>query len=153
MDGLELTQRASVKKTRDFNVTEYFSQEFSMLNGRTCRITLLCENPLMNSIIDRFGEDAPTQIVDKSHFTVEATVDLSSNFYGWVFASGGKMKITAPQEAVDGFQRMLESNSNPLVKTAHLKGGQAHISMIFHGRCASDCTPSFFLLTFSELCI
>ena len=66
---------------------------------------------LMNSIIDRFGEDAPTQIVDKNHFTVEATVDLSSNFYGWVFASGGKMKITAPQEAVDGFQRMLESFS------------------------------------------
>jgi len=30
------------------------------------------ENALMNSIIDRFGEDAPTQIVDKNHFTVEA---------------------------------------------------------------------------------
>lgn len=111
IDGLELTQRSSVKKPRGFNVTEYFSQEFSMLNGKICRITLLCENTLMNSIIDLFGEDAPTQIVDKNHFTVEATVDLSSNFYGWVFASGGKMKITAPQEAVDGFQRMLESFS------------------------------------------
>lgn len=79
--------------------------------SKTRHVTLLCENALMNSIIDRFGEDAPTQIVDKNHFTVEATVDLSSNFYGWVFASGGKMKITAPQEAVDGFQRMLESFS------------------------------------------
>lgn len=96
-----------------------------MLTGKTRHVTLLCENALMNSIIDRFGEDAPTQIVDKSHFTVEATVDLSSNFYGWVFASGGKMKITAPQEAVDGFQRMLEINSNPPVKTSHLEGGQA----------------------------
>lgn len=42
IDGLELTQRSSVKKPRGFNVTEYFSQEFSMLNGKTCRITLLC---------------------------------------------------------------------------------------------------------------
>lgn len=125
IDGLELTQQSSVKKPRGFNVTEYFSQEFSMLTGKTRHVTLLCENALMNSIIDRFGEDAPTQIVDKSHFTVEATVDLSSNFYGWVFASGGKMKITAPQEAVDGFQRMLEINSNPPVKTSHLEGGQA----------------------------
>lgn len=82
-----------------------------MLTGKTCHVTLLCENALMNSIIDRFGEDVPTQIVDDNHFTVEATVDLSSNFYGWVFASGGKMKITAPQEAVDGFFRMLESFS------------------------------------------
>ena len=65
------------------------------------------------------------QIVDESQFGVETTVDLSSDFYGWVFASGGKMKITAPQEAVDGFQRMLEINSNPPVKTSHLKGGQA----------------------------
>ena len=108
---MEVTDETAVKKPKGFDVSEFFTQEFSMLNGKTCRITLLCESTLMNSIIDRFGEDAPTQIVDKNHFTVEATVDLSSNFYGWVFASGGKMKITAPQEAVDGFQRMLESFS------------------------------------------
>ena len=72
---------------------------------------LLCENALMNSIIDRFGEDVPTQIVDEDHFGVETTVNLSSNFYGWVFASCGKMKITAPQEAVDGFSRMMGSFS------------------------------------------
>lgn len=82
-----------------------------MLTGKTCRVMLLCENAFMNSIIDRFGEDVPTQIVDENHFGVETTVNLSSNFYGWVFASGGKMRITAPQEAVDGFQRMLENFS------------------------------------------
>ena len=126
IDGLKLTQRMSVKKPRGFNVSEYYSQAFSMLNGKACRVTLLCENALMNSIIDRFGEDAPTQIVDKNHFTVEATVDLSSNFYGWVFASGGKMKITAPQEAVDGFQRMLESFSErqPADETPSISIGQ-----------------------------
>ena len=108
---MEITDEIAVKKPKTFDVSEFFTQEFSMLNGKTCCITLLCENTLMNSIIDRFGVDVPTQIVDENHFTVEATVDLSSNFYGWVFASGGKMRITAPQEAVDGFQRMLESFS------------------------------------------
>lgn len=122
---MEVTDETAVRKPKDFDVSEFFTQEFSMLNGKTCRITLLCESTLMNSIIDRFGEDVPTQIVDENHFGVETTVNLSSNFYGWVFASGGKMKITAPQEAVDGFQRMLEINSNPPVKTSHLKGGQA----------------------------
>ena len=82
-----------------------------MLTGKTCHITLLCENAIINSIIDRFGEDVSTQVVDESHFSVEATVDLSSNFYGWVFASAGKMRIVEPQEAVDGFCRMLESFS------------------------------------------
>lgn len=98
IDGLELTQQSSVKKPRGF-VTEYFSQEFSMLTGKTCHVTLLCENALMNSIIDRFGEDVATQVVDDSHFSVEATVDLSSNFYGWVFASAGKMRIVEPQRS------------------------------------------------------
>ncbi len=82
-----------------------------MLNGEECKVRLLCKNLLMNSIIDRFGEDVSTQIVDESRFGVETTVDLSSNFYGWVFASAGKMRIVEPQEAVDGFFRMLESFS------------------------------------------
>ena len=108
---MEVTDETAVKKPKGFDVSEFFTQEFSMLNGKTCCITLLCENTLMNSIIDRFGEDVPTQIVDENHFGVETTVNLSSNFFGWVFASGGKMRITAPQEAVDGFQRMLENFS------------------------------------------
>lgn len=126
IDGLKVTQKAAVQKPKDFDVSAYFTQEFSMLTGKTCHITLLCENPLMNSIIDRFGEDAPTQIVDKNHFTVEATVDLSSNFYGWVFASAGKMRITAPQEAVEGFHRMLESFSErqPADETPSISIGQ-----------------------------
>ena len=97
-----------------------------MLNGEECKVRLLCKNLLMNSIIDRFGEDVSSQIVDESRFGVETTVDLSSNFYGWVFASGGKMKITAPQEAVDGFQRMLESFSErqPADETPSISIGQ-----------------------------
>ena len=108
---MEVTDETAVKKPKGFDVSEFFTQEFSMLNGEECKVRLLCENLLMNSIIDRFGEDVSTQIVDESHFSVEVTVNLSSNFYGWVFASGGKMRITAPQEALDGFQRMLESFS------------------------------------------
>lgn len=104
---MEITDETAVKKPKDFDISEFFTQEFSMLNGKECMVTLLCENILMNSIIDRFGEDVPTQSVDENHFGVETTVNLSSNFYGWVFASGGKMKITAPQKALDGFQRML----------------------------------------------
>ena len=104
---MEVTDETAVRKPKGFDVSEFFTQEFSMLNGKECTVTLLCENILMNSIIDRFGEDVPTQIVDENHFGVETTVNLSSNFYGWVFASGGKMKITAPQKALDGFQRML----------------------------------------------
>ncbi len=106
---MEVTDETALKKPKDFDVSEFFTQEFSMLNGKECRVTLLCENILMNSIIDRFGEDVPAQTVGADHFSVQVTVDLSGNFYGWVFSSAGKMRITEPQEAVEGFRKVLES--------------------------------------------
>lgn len=109
IDQLEVTGTHAVRKPKDFDVSAYFTQEFSMLNGEPCRVTLLCENILMDSIIDRFGENVSTQIADDTHFIADVTVDLSNNFYGWVFASAGKMKIVEPQEAVEGFRNVLES--------------------------------------------
>jgi len=49
------------------------------------------------------------EIVDASHFCAQITVDLSGNFYGWVFASAGKMRITEPQEAAERLSKVLES--------------------------------------------
>lgn len=109
IDNLEISDEIAVCKPEDFDVSEYFVQEFSMLNGKECKVKLICENTLMNSIIDRFGESVPTQMLDGNHFSVEVTVDLSNNFYGWVFASAGKMKIVEPAEAVAGFRRVLNS--------------------------------------------
>lgn len=113
IDKLEVTDEESVAEPEGFDVSEYFAHEFSMLGGKECRIRLLCENVLMNSIIDRFGENVHTEIADDSHFIAETVVELSSNFYGWIFASGGKMRILSPDEAVDGFKDMLECYQNP----------------------------------------
>ncbi len=100
---LEVLDEAIVKKPKVFDVSEYFSQEFSMLDGTECKVELICENELMGNIIDRFGTKVYTEVIDKKRFKVITTVDLSNNFYGWVFASAGKIKIQAPAEAVDGF--------------------------------------------------
>lgn len=113
IDKLEMTEEESVAEPEGFDVSEYFAHEFSMLGGKECRVRLLCENDLMNSIIDRFGENVHTEIADDSHFIAETVVELSSNFYGWVFASGGKMRILSPDEAVNGFKDMLECYQNP----------------------------------------
>ena len=103
-----MTEEESAAEPEGFDVSEYFAHEFSMLGGKECRVRLLCENVLMNSIIDRFGENVHTEIADDSHFIAETVVELSSNFYGWIFASGGKMSILSPNEAIDGFKSMLE---------------------------------------------
>lgn len=106
--NLEITTDRATSKPNDYSVAEFFSHEFSMLDGEDCNVTLLCENVLMNSIVDRFGSNIKTTIVDRNHFTVTVPVDLSSIFYSWVFASEGKMKIISPSKAVDGFNTIIE---------------------------------------------
>lgn len=108
MIDMRISEMTAVRKPKDFDVSDYFSQIFSMYDGNDCHVTLLCENELMKHIIDRFGEKVFTAPADDKHFLVETTVSLSQTFYGWVFSFGGKMKITAPQQAIDGFARILE---------------------------------------------
>ncbi len=108
MVDMDISETFAVPKPNDFDVSDYFSQIFSMYDGSECKVTLLCENELMKHIIDRFGETVFTAPRDENHFIVETPVSLSQTFYGWVFSFGGKMKITAPQEAVDGFSRILD---------------------------------------------
>ena len=107
--NLIITGIRAVSKPKDYSVAEFFLQEFSMLNGDKCIVTLLCQNDLINSIIDRFGVDIKTTVVDNNHFTVTVPVNLSNIFYGWVFSSAGKMKILFPQKAIDKFQFLLET--------------------------------------------
>lgn len=106
--NLIVTGIRAVSKPKDYSVSEFFLQEFSMLHGDKRIVTLLCQNDLINSIIDRFGVDIKTTVVDDNHFTVTVPVNLSNTFYGWVFSSAGKMKIIEPQQAIDGFQKIIE---------------------------------------------
>lgn len=105
--ALEPSEEQAVERPADFDVSAYFTREFSMLGGRECEVELLCGNDLMGNIIDRFGGDVPTEIVDGEHFKVTVTVALSNNFYGWVFASAGNIKILSPPEAITGFRQLL----------------------------------------------
>ena len=106
--GMKITEKFAVRKPEGFKVSDYFSQVFSMYEGTESEITLLCENELMTYVIDRFGESVPVTPADEDHFSATVKVSLSQTFYGWVFSFGGKMKIQVPQEAVDGFQNLLQ---------------------------------------------
>ena len=107
MADLKISDDKAEKKPKGFNVSDYFSQIFSMYDGEEADVVLRCENELMNNIIDRFGEKVQTKIVDDERFDVYAKVSLSQTFYGWVFSFGGKMKITASEQAVEGFKAMI----------------------------------------------
>ena len=73
---------------------------------RTVSVELLCENKLMKTIIDHYGEAVPTRTYDEEHFTANIEVDPSGTFYGWVFKFMGGIQIIAPHECVEEMKRI-----------------------------------------------
>ena len=61
----------------------------------------------MGSIIDKFGADVQTEVIDPEHFKVTVSVELSGVFFGWVIASQGTMKIVGPEDVVARFQNII----------------------------------------------
>lgn len=107
IDHLSVVDAPRVKPPKDYNVGDFFSQEFSMMSGKETEVVLLVENELMNNIIDHFGEGVNTEIVDETHFKARVTVGLSNTFYGWLFASRGKIQLLQPKEAIDDFYSII----------------------------------------------
>ena len=64
-----------------------------MFDGERTTVELFCHEDAMNSVLDHFGENAKTRMVDDTHFLLTTEVSLSPTFFAWVFQFGGKVKI------------------------------------------------------------
>ncbi len=62
----------------------------------------------MDTVIDKFGKDVKTEIVDKEHFRVTETVFVSPQFYGWIFGLGDNVMIEYPLPVAKQMMDMLK---------------------------------------------
>ena len=69
-------------------------------------VELLCDNEVMRSVVDRFGEDVQTEAVDAGHFEATVEVAPSPPFYSWVFTFCGKIRILRPADVLDEMRDM-----------------------------------------------
>lgn len=83
---------------RDFDLGQYVKTIFDMYNGRTVTVRLQCDRALINSVIDRFGADAPMHAIDSEHFTLTAPVEIGPTFFGWLFQFGTKVRLLSPDD-------------------------------------------------------
>ncbi len=91
----------------DFDLNTYLNTTFRMYNSNHSSVELVCDNDVMDAIIDRFGEDVTTYANDMTSFRVVADVAVSHVFYSWVFGFGGKVKIKGPEEVKEAYANML----------------------------------------------
>lgn len=105
MTATELLEDAA-HVARGFDPAVYAEKVFGMYPTQCDTLELLCENSVMRYVIDRFGEDVWTTAVDNQHFAARVNVAPSPPFLGWVFAFGGKIRITGPAYVLEEMKKM-----------------------------------------------
>ena len=105
MTAVEPLEHTAVQ-TLDFDPAEYVRKVFGMYPDNLCTVELLCDNEVMRSVIDRFGENVQTETVDEQHFRATVEVAPSPPFFSWVFTFSGKIRIVSPAAVLEEMRDM-----------------------------------------------
>lgn len=102
--------RDGAEQFNGVDMKEYLRQTFGMYDGKKERITIRFIAPLLDTMIDKFGNDRNVTYVKqhldgKDYLTVSTYVKISPQFYGWLFGLGSKAVITSPPSAVEEFKK------------------------------------------------
>lgn len=92
----------------EFDMAKYAKESFGMYGGETETVKLRVKNEQVGVIIDRFGKDITIQKDDKNHFTVRVEVNVSQQFFGWLFGLGNGVQIAGPKDVKDGFLEYMD---------------------------------------------
>ena len=97
------TTREGADEYANFDVNTYMQQMFGMFNGPLKRVTLLCENRFAGAMIDRFGT-GPVLVpcADGEHFTMTAEIQVSPQFFGWLFGLEDNVELIAAPKSGGG---------------------------------------------------
>lgn len=93
------------KRPADYDIEAFCNQVFLMYDGEKRTIQLLCDNDMMNTIVDRFGDDVVTRKTDDQHFIADVEVFVSPTFFSWIFAYGGAITISSPQDVINEYKK------------------------------------------------
>ena len=94
---------------KEIDLKTYTQRVFSMFGGEQKRVTLLFINPLLDTVVDRFGtKDVIYSKVDDRHFSISAKVEISDQFFGWLLGFGKKVKLIAPDDIREQFKSYID---------------------------------------------
>lgn len=109
---LEIMNEDIIPEPADFNMADYAQIVIEMFDGEPQEVELLCDNELMKSVIDKFGENIKTERVSDEQFKAMVNVSTSKTFYAWCFRFAGQMKILKPNNVREEYKRLAQQILN-----------------------------------------
>ena len=91
------------------NMESYAQEHFGMFGGAREHVTLRFIEPLLDTVVDRFGtKGAVYSKDDDRHFQVTVSVEDSDQFFGWLCGFGRRVKIIFPEPVKEKFKAHLD---------------------------------------------
>ena len=103
---LEILDEAAWPEPENFMMADYARKIIEMYDGEEQEVELICDNELMKSVIDRFGENIHTERINDDQFKATVTVAASKTFYAWCFRFAGQIKIAGPRKVKKQYLEM-----------------------------------------------
>lgn len=103
---MEILDEDIIPEPADFDMSDYAKIVIEMFDGEPQEVELLCDNELMKSVIDKFGENIRTERVSDEQFKAIVNVSTSKTFYAWCFRFVGQMKIVGPDRVCKEYREM-----------------------------------------------
>lgn len=101
--------REGEEEFKKINMSTYAKEHFGMFGGEKEHITLRFIEPLLDTVIERFGtKDVVYGKDDDRHLTAVVSVAVSDQFFGWICGFGKRMKIVAPESVKQKFKTYLD---------------------------------------------
>ena len=90
---------------KSFDIVDYSRKTFGMFSGKEETVTIEAPHRLAGVFIDRFGEAANIRknFDNPDKFLVRIAVNVSPQFYAWIFGLGKDVKIISPEFVKEDF--------------------------------------------------
>ncbi len=113
----KILNQIAVMPPNDYNPAGYSKHVFQMYDtDKPVAVQLYCHVSVMKYLIDNFGKNFDSEIIDNTHFKAKIDVCTSTTFYRWIFGFDGLIKIIGPDSAVLEYKTRLKSALNHLVQ-------------------------------------
>lgn len=99
--SIEEEKRSGRDVFRNFDMAEYSKATFGMYQGQKAKVKIQFVNYMCGVFIDRFGKDISFRPIDDEHSEFHVDVNVSPQFFGWIFSLGKDVKVTGPSEVVE----------------------------------------------------
>jgi predicted DNA-binding transcriptional regulator YafY len=79
-----------------------------MYSGEPKPIELICNNEILEVILDRFGDNVKIQKYDENHFLIKTNAVVSDGLTKWVVQFGNRIKVKAPNDLIYSVRNIAE---------------------------------------------